>query len=174
MVETTFEQERERLTETGKSSAMEQKALLARGMDRVAKALHRTARDLQDENDPSTARYFDMAAEKIGHLSSSLEKRDLETLLAESRNYARKHPVIVFGGAMAAGLVASRFLKSSAGRRQQGWSQSRETAPEYATGSQPGTAGSDTKVENLGFEDVGKGKSRPYGSVKPGKYGAET
>lgn len=168
----SLQQEGERLMETGRSSATEQKNLLARGMNRISIALRRTAGNLREENDASTARYFDMAAEKVGYVSSSLENKDLDALLADSREFARRHPVMVFGGAVVVGLAASRLMKSSAIRKEPAWK--RETAPEFPgrmeTEGEPGT---ETRTESLSIEEVEKRKSRPYGKVKPGEYGSD-
>jgi hypothetical protein len=160
----SLQEERERLMAAGKSTAMEQKTILARSMDRVARALYRTARNLDEQQDRSTARYFDIAADKIGSLSSSLEKRDIETLFTDSQNFARNHPAVVFGGAVAAGLVLSRFMTSSTARRQQ-----------RAGISRPGAAFQpETKVESMGVSEAEKRQSRPYGAVEPGDYASET
>jgi hypothetical protein len=160
----SMQEERDRLMAAGKSTAMEQKTVLARSMDRVARALHRTARNLDEQQDRATARYFDIAADKIGDLSSNLEKRDLETLLSDSQNFARKHPAMVFGGAVAAGLVLSRLMTSSAARRQQRAGISR----------QGGAFQAETKVESMGVSEAEKRQSRPYGAVEPGDYASKT
>jgi hypothetical protein len=160
----SLEEERERLLAAGKSTAMEQKTILARNMTRVARALQRTARNLDEQEEKTTARYFDLAADRIDRFSENLEKKDLETLLADSQNFARRHPVVVFSGAMAAGLIFSRVMKSSATRRRSPAGVSGQK-----TGFQP-----ETRVESMGLGETEKRQSRPYGAVEPGDYASQT
>jgi hypothetical protein len=165
----SLQEERGRLLDAGKETAREQQTILARGMDRVARALSRTARNLEEEQDKATARYFDIAAEKIGNLSSELENKDMETLFTDSKNFARSHPALVFGGALTAGLVLSRFMKSSGERSRHAGPRWQEAASRPETGFEP-----ETKVEVLEAQEADKRKSRPYGAVTPGEYSKST
>lgn len=99
--------------EQARAAAREQKSVAARAIGRVAGALHQTAGNLERERDSSTARYFHQAADGMERFSATLEEQDLDNLLLQSQEYARRHPAAVFCGAMAAGFALSRFLKSS-------------------------------------------------------------
>jgi hypothetical protein len=86
------------------------------GADRLASFAHaaeRAADDLEKES-PEAARYVREAASGVERFSSRLRERSVEDWAADARDFARRQPFLVFGGAVLAGLAISRFLKSSA------------------------------------------------------------
>lgn len=88
------------------------------GADRlssVADAFERSAGNFETES-PQTARYIRDAAGSMRRVSSQLRDRKIDDLAADARDFARQQPLLVFGGAILAGLALSRFLKSSAAR----------------------------------------------------------
>ena len=88
----------------------------AAGADRlsgVAGAVERAASDLEGEA-PQIARYIRDAAGGMRGFSSKLRDRSVDDIASEARDFARRQPLVVFGGAVLAGLALSRFLKSSA------------------------------------------------------------
>jgi hypothetical protein len=102
------------------SLAEEQKGVLAEELESVVGALRATARNLDEQHQRSAARYTEWAAERLGDVSRSLREKDLGGVLNDAENFARRQPGVFFGGAVAAGFLLSRFLKSSAGRQRTG------------------------------------------------------
>lgn len=98
---------------------------LAGRAEGVAHALHHASESLQSEE---LSRYTDRIANKLEQLAGSLKSRDLASLTNEVTRFARLQPALFLGGAFTAGLLAARFLKSSAGEarafRPSGQSQS--------------------------------------------------
>jgi hypothetical protein len=91
------------------------------GADRltsIAGAVERAAADLESES-PQAAGYVRDAADGVRHVSSMLRDRPVEQLVSDARDFARRQPALVFGGALLAGLAISRFLKSSAQANEQ-------------------------------------------------------
>jgi hypothetical protein len=86
----------------------------------VAGALRRSADHLRSDEHGLTARYVSEAADGLQRLSEAVRGRDVRDLIAEVEDFARRQPAVFVGGAVAAGFILSRFLKSSdrlAGRR---------------------------------------------------------
>src|SRR5205814_1093360 len=78
----------------------------------LAHALRGAARDLGEGNG-SGAVLAERAADGMERVAESLQKRDLDGVIAEVQEFARRSPALFVGGAVTAGFVLARFLKSS-------------------------------------------------------------
>lgn len=94
----------------------EQKSQGAERLGGVARFVERSSEDLADKA-PASADYGRQAAQRIEALSARLKQRDIGDLYADANDFARSHPRLVFLGGAALGLVAARFLRSSAAAR---------------------------------------------------------
>lgn len=99
--------------EKAKSALADQKGMIAEQVDSMAHALRATAHQLDEQNKGTVARYADWAADGLDRLSNSLRERDLDSIVSQVSDFARRRPAAVIGGAMVAGFLLSRFLKSS-------------------------------------------------------------
>jgi hypothetical protein len=79
----------------------------------VAGALRQSAETLRSDEHGLTARYVSEAADGLQRLSEAVRGRDVRDLIGEVEDFARRQPAVFLGGAVAAGFVLSRFLKSS-------------------------------------------------------------
>jgi hypothetical protein len=86
----------------------------ARQLSGIADAVHAAA-DQLGEQLPGAAGYIHDAAERIDHAASDLRNRNLSELADGVRRLAKDQPLAVFGGAVLAGFVLSRFLMSAQG-----------------------------------------------------------
>jgi hypothetical protein len=124
------------VVDSAKSTAAEranvQKERVASGIDQVAQAIHRVSGELQGEQ-PAIASVADTAAQQAERIGTFLRESDVNQLLRNTEDFARRQPLIFYGGAFAIGLLASRFLKAGA-------SQQNGTRSWQATG--PGRTGS--------------------------------
>lgn len=84
------------------------------GLGNIASAVRQSAQPLRDQHHDTIASYVGKAADQLEKLSSSLRERDVPELLEDARRFARERPAVFIGASFAAGLVAARFLKSSA------------------------------------------------------------
>jgi hypothetical protein len=116
-----------RFKEKASSFAEDQKRSGTEKLERIAGAVGRAADDLEKES-PETARYVRSAAESVRDFSSSLRDRRVEDLAADARDFARRQPWLVFGGAVLAGLAVTRFLKSSREREDREHQDRQSTA----------------------------------------------
>ncbi|MDX1415807.1 MAG: hypothetical protein R3293_16540 [Candidatus Promineifilaceae bacterium] len=97
-----------------KSSLETQKEIAARELHGVASALRQTGSTLSEQDQTMFAQYSNRFADQVEQASSYLEEHDLEDLVQEAEDFARRQPELFIGGAFTLGLLAARFLKSSA------------------------------------------------------------
>jgi ElaB/YqjD/DUF883 family membrane-anchored ribosome-binding protein len=87
---------------------------------RVANAI-KTAADELDRTSPALSGMVRGAGEKVQDLSQQFRDRTADEILADTRDFVRRKPALVFGAAAALGFVAYRVLnagmKESASRR---------------------------------------------------------
>ena len=63
---------------------------------------------------PNIKSYIDAAADGLDTVSEELNSQRIEDLARQAESFSRNYPVAVFAGAVAAGLVVSRILRSAA------------------------------------------------------------
>jgi hypothetical protein len=127
----------------------QQKQRAADGLGSVASALHQTGDSLQGGDQGAIGQYAHRAADTVDQLAQQIRDKDVEQLLSEAENFARREPEVFLGGAVLLGLLASRFLKASARRSQM---RNRDYG-NYGYGSQ-----------------YGRGYQGDYGRMGPGGY----
>jgi ElaB/YqjD/DUF883 family membrane-anchored ribosome-binding protein len=96
----------------------------------TAQALRTTSQQLRDQGQDGPAQ----AAEKVAHhaerVGGYLSESSADRILSDLEDFGRRQPWAVIGLGVAAGFVASRFLKASSRERYHG----------RATGSMPATS----------------------------------
>ncbi|BBA36747.1 uncharacterized protein sS8_4824 [Methylocaldum marinum] len=115
----------------GESLLKGQRDAAASEIGGMAEALHKAAQQLNQQEQSTTARYVDRAAEALDKMVYTLREGDLRSMVKKTEDFARRNPGIFFGGSVLVGLMLTRFLKSSAERR--------ETEPAYRSGEGSGT-----------------------------------
>lgn len=99
--------------ERAKSALADRKGVVAEQIGSVANALRMTAHNLSAQNQASIAQYADWAADGLERLSVLFRDRDIDSLVSQATEFARRRPAVFLGGAVVAGVLLSRFLKSS-------------------------------------------------------------
>jgi hypothetical protein len=84
---------------------------------RVAKAI-RAAADELDRTSPALSGIVRGAGEKVQDLSQQFRDKTADEILADTRDFGRRNPALVFGGAAALGFVAYRVLNAGMTRRR--------------------------------------------------------
>lgn len=95
-----------------RTAAEEQKVAGAERVSAIAGAIRRTADELETEL-PQAARYVRGAATEIQNLSDTVRQRDINALLRDVQDLARRQPAAFLGASVLAGFAAVRFLKTS-------------------------------------------------------------
>lgn len=114
----------------------EQKARATDEIQMLATALHEAGSKL-DREDMASGGFIHAAAERLDDLSTRLDRRDVDGLIREGRQWARRHPTAFLGSAVAAGFLASRFLKASADDEAE-WDDDSSNTPSDVSGYESG------------------------------------
>lgn len=91
---------------------------IARGnetLKAVVNAIDATAEQLRDQS-PRLADMAQGVSQRVNDFAGRVEHRSASELLDDAASLGRRRPVAFFAGAVAAGFLVSRFLKSSASR----------------------------------------------------------
>ena len=105
----------------------------------VSQAFQTVGQQLREQDQGWLASYTDRATEQVDRFSNYLREKDVDELVGDVEELARRQPALFLGGAFALGLLAARFLKSS------------RPAPE-SQGYRGGRAGSG---RGTGYSDTG-------------------
>jgi hypothetical protein len=98
----------------------------------TAQGLRRLGDSYGDQ--PNIKSYIDAAADGLDTVSEEINSQRIEDLARQAETFSRNYPVAVFAGAVAAGLVVSRILRSAAegaleGNGGSGGTQRRSSHP---------------------------------------------
>jgi hypothetical protein len=91
-----------------------QKDRASQGLGSIATAVRGASQPLRDQNHEGIAEYADKAATEIERFATRLRERDVQDIVHDAERFARERPAIFVGAAFAVGVLAARFLKSSA------------------------------------------------------------
>lgn len=95
------------------SAVAEQKAAGADFVSGMAGSIRRAASEFSQI--PQAAQYMRLAADQVDSASEAFRRRDLNQLVSDVRDFARRQPTAFFGAAILAGFAVVRFLKTSTG-----------------------------------------------------------
>lgn len=90
----------------------QQKHHAAHSLSSVADGLRRSSSQFEGVPDGMT-RYLGEAADRVDELAHYLHDREVEEIVGQVEDFARRQPAAFLGGAFALGLLGARFLKSS-------------------------------------------------------------
>jgi hypothetical protein len=106
--------------QTATSQLAQRKDQTAQGLNMVSSSVRQMGDNLRKNDQTSSyAQYVDKAADQIDRFSSYLQNREPRQIMSEAEDWARRNPALVLGGALALGLLGSRFLKSGMGGQSQ-------------------------------------------------------
>jgi ElaB/YqjD/DUF883 family membrane-anchored ribosome-binding protein len=104
----------DRVRDGASSQISQQKDRATEGLTSLAQAVRQSTQSLRDNQQGTVAQYVERAADRIEQFSTTLRERDLKELARDAERFARRQPAVFIGAAFAAGVLAARFLKSSA------------------------------------------------------------
>lgn len=127
-----------RAKDKGRTLFEQQKESAVGQLGGVAHALRNTAGQMQGEGlQPQIARYIDMAAGQLESLGDRIRNKDLDTLINDTQNLARRSPGAFLAGTVAVGFLLARFMKSSSDRQRE---SAQLTNEGMYPGSEPGNS----------------------------------
>jgi hypothetical protein len=127
-------------------------------LDGVAQRVRRIGEPAPSEPLPGMAVIADDAAKRLEQVAEGLRERDLEELAEDVRGFAKSRPAVFIGAGLAAGLIAGRFLRSSAAPAEASAPQ-RSTGPDdkRSRGMRPDQSNWAGRGETHGKADEGRG-----------------
>src|SRR5688572_24430043 len=105
-------QVKERAGERIESRISDTKSRAAETLSGVASSLLSSSESLREQNN-GASRAFERAAEGVDRFASYLQDTDVDVVVDQVHEFARRQPAAFIGGAFALGFIASRFLKAS-------------------------------------------------------------
>jgi len=101
------------LKESATSIGEAQKDKAAEALESVAKAIHQTGAQLEG-NQEWAARLVERGAAELNTLATSLRRNDIEGLIGNLGDLARRQPAVFVGASMAAGFLLTRIGRLAA------------------------------------------------------------
>jgi hypothetical protein len=83
----------------------------------MAGAMRRAAHEFADV--PQAGQYIRLAADRIEGVSDAFKRRDVNQLVSDVQDFARRQPTAFIGAAVLAGFAVVRFLKTSTANANQ-------------------------------------------------------
>jgi len=93
-----------------------QLGFVADQIESVSKAVTHASTSLREQDQDWMAGYADQAADMVDGFAGYLRSADMDRLMMDAEGFARRQPALFIGGAFLLGIMAARFLKSSAPR----------------------------------------------------------
>ncbi len=103
---------KDKAKERTKSFLQSNKDYAAGRLEGTANAFRQAARNLEGET-PVVSRYVNQIADKIEGASEYLREKEVKELIEDTERFVKSKPVLLFAAAVALGVIAARFLKSS-------------------------------------------------------------
>lgn len=102
----------DRIKQDGRQKIESTKRSAADQIDQVAQALSRAGAELHDAQ-PTLANYAGQFASTVSRFANRLREGNMEDLVNDTRELARRNPALYLLGGVAVGFALSRFLKAS-------------------------------------------------------------
>jgi len=122
----------ERLKGQAAGQLASQKDRASQGLGSIAAAVRGTSQPLRDQKQEAIADYVDKAAIQIDRFATRLRERDVQDIVHDAERFARARPAVFVGAAFTVGVLAARFLKSSAPANDT--ANRDRSGPEYGSG----------------------------------------
>jgi hypothetical protein len=102
-----------RVKESAAAQLSSQKERATEGLGSIATAVRQSSQPLRNNKQDVIAEYVEKAADQLEQFSTRLRDRDVNDLVNDAQQFARRRPALFVGAAFVAGVAAARFLKSS-------------------------------------------------------------
>jgi len=103
----------DRLRDGAASQLRTQKDRASDGVSSVAQAVRQSTQQLRDNKHETIAQYVDQTIDGVERFANRLKTKDVNELVRDAQQFARRNPAVFVGAAFGIGVVAARFLKSS-------------------------------------------------------------
>lgn len=86
---------------------------VAEQSEKFTSVLHKMADEFDQQEQPYFSKQARKVADTTDRMSHKLRDKDLRSVCDEAQSFSRREPALFVGGLIAAGFLASRFLRSS-------------------------------------------------------------
>jgi hypothetical protein len=124
----------ERIKQDSKQKIENTKRSAADQIDQVAQALTRAGEEL-NQSQPTIANYASQFASSVSNFATRLREGNMDELISDTRELARRNPGLFLAGGVALGFALSRFLKASAEHEEMERYSSEYGTEDYGTGT---------------------------------------
>lgn len=128
------------LREAAEALIAHQKDRTGRLLGDFAGGLRRSGQALDEQ--PRLGALADGTAAALEDISERIRAREVGDMIRDAEDFVRRHPLAVGAGAAALGLLAARFVKSSAARAEARAAEDRSDATRAAATQTVNPAGS--------------------------------
>ena len=94
-----------------RNAANEGKDRASEALTSVSKAVEGAASLVEDKVGPAYGGYARKAADQVSSLAQTLESKDIDDIIEDTRTFVRKQPMVAIGAAAAIGFVLTRLVK---------------------------------------------------------------
>ena len=106
-------QAQQKLGEQLRLSVDTSKGRAADTLDILSQALTQSGQQLRTDNLGPASQYVDRAGEQLRRASDYLRNTNVDEIVRNTEDFARRQPAVFVGGAFFLGLLAARFIKAS-------------------------------------------------------------
>lgn len=99
-------------TDKARSYAEDGKARAGGALDELSRMMNDAAATVDEKVGAQYGQYARSAADAVSNFSESLKSKNVDDLIGEARDFARKSPAVAIGTAAALGFVLVRLIKS--------------------------------------------------------------
>jgi ElaB/YqjD/DUF883 family membrane-anchored ribosome-binding protein len=134
-----------------------QKDRATEGVSSVAQAVRQSTQQLRDNRHETIAQYVEQAVDRVEQFADRLKEKDVDELVRDAQQFARRNPALFVGAAFGVGVVAARFLKSSSRHTAASggsWRERTNVSGAYASATRSGgTMGADVIASAPSMDD---------------------
>lgn len=98
--------------EKAKAYAQDGKARADTALDQFSSMLTEAASQVEERLGSDYGKYARQAAETVGNFSQQIKAKDVDSLVADARDFVARSPAIAIGTAAALGFVIARLAKA--------------------------------------------------------------
>ena len=86
-------------------------------LDNVSKTVDDLARTVDERLGSTYGDYARKAANAVSGVADTLKGKDVDDIVADTRNFVRKQPAVAIGAAVAVGFLLTRLMRSGSNER---------------------------------------------------------
>lgn len=94
-----------------RNAANEGKDRASEALTSMSKAVEGAAALIEEKVGPAYGGYAHKAADQVSEFARTLQSKDIDDIIGDTRDFVRKQPMIAIGAAAAIGFVLTRLVK---------------------------------------------------------------